>query len=129
MLGDEATKLSNWLLCFRFTSEEIRVVIADLYGWMTNSSPLWDNYYALMACRLMALDKRPGVCPIGIGDILRRSVTKLIIRASGDQAKMAYGSLQLCAVLEAEIEGAAHAVAQRRQERNAPAMRERTEEE
>ena len=103
MLGDEATKLSNWLLCFRFTSEEIRVVIADLYGWMTNSSPLWDNYYALMACRLMALDKHPGVCPFGIGGTLHQDITKLVMRAAGDQEKRTCGSLQLCTGSEAGI--------------------------
>ena len=67
-----------------------------------------------MACRLVALDKRLRVRPIGIGETLRRAIAKLVMRAAGDKAKTVYGNLQLCAGLEAGIEGATHAVGQRR---------------
>ena len=67
-----------------------------------------------MACCLVALDKRPGVRPVGIGETLRRALDKLVMRASGDQAKTACGNLQLCAGLEAGIEGVTHTVGQRR---------------
>ena len=39
------------------------------------------------------------------------------MRAVGDQAKTACGNLQLCAGLEVSIEGATHAVGQRRMDR------------
>ena len=55
-----------------------------------------------------------GVCPVGIRETLYRAISKLVMRAVGDQANTACGSLQLCAVIEAVIEGATHAVAQRR---------------
>ena len=67
-----------------------------------------------MACRLVALDKRPGVRPVGIGETLHRALAKLVIRAAGDQAKKACGNLQLCAGLKAGTEGSNHAVGQRR---------------
>ena len=51
---------------------------------------------------------------MGIGETLRRALTKLVMRAAGDQAKTAYGKLQLCAGIEAGIEGATHTVGQRR---------------
>ena len=51
---------------------------------------------------------------MGIGETLRRALAKLVMRAAGDQAKTACGNLQLCAGLEAGIEGATHAVGQRR---------------
>ena len=63
-----------------------------------------------MACRLVDLDKRPGVIPVGIGEILHRALDKLVIRADGDQAKTACGNLQLCTGLEYSIEGSTHAV-------------------
>ena len=69
-----------------------------------------------MACRLIALDKRPWVRPVGIREMLRRAIAKLVIRAAGDQAKAVCKSLQLCAGLVAIIEGETHTVAQRRQE-------------
>ena len=112
-LGVEAMEMRNWLLRFGCASEESRVVVASLADWMANSSPPWSDYRALMACFLVALDKRPGVCPVGIGETLLRSLAKLVMRAAGDQAKTACGNLQMCAGLEAGIEGSTHDVGQR----------------
>ena len=61
---------------------------------------------------------------MGIGETLLRALAKLVMRAAGDQAKMTCGNLQLCAGLEAGIEGSTHAVGQRRLTR----VRERQEE-
>ena len=109
-LGAEAIKLRNWLLSCGWVSEELRVVVARLADCMAKSSPPWDAYLALMACFLVVLDKRPGVCPVGIGGTLRRALTKLIMREAAEQEKTACGNLQLCPGLEATIEGATHAV-------------------
>ena len=38
-LGAEAIELHNWLLCLGCASEELRVVVASLADWMSNSSP------------------------------------------------------------------------------------------
>ena len=81
--------------------------------WMVNSLPHWDAYHTLMACHLVALDQRPGVHPVGIGETLRLALVKIVMRADGYQAKMACGNLQLCTGLEAGIEGAKNAVVQR----------------
>ena len=51
---------------------------------------------------------------MGIGEALRWALAKLVMRAAGDQAKTACSNLQLCAGLEAGIEGATYAVGQRR---------------
>ena len=67
-----------------------------------------------MACRLVALDKCLIVLPVGIGETLHCAIGKLVMRAVGDQAKTVCWILQLCAGLEAGIEVAPHAVAQRR---------------
>ena len=102
-LGAEAMELRNWLLRFGCASEELRVVVASLAYWMANSSPPWAAYRALMACRLVALDKRPRVLPVGIGETLRQALAKLVMRAAGERAKTACNNLQLCAGLEAGI--------------------------
>ena len=52
--------------------------------------------------------------------MLHRYIAKLIMSAARDQAKMACESLQLYMVIEAGIEGATYAVAQRRQECTMP---------
>ena len=65
-----------------------------------------------MSFRLVVLNESPGVRPVGIGETLRRALDKLVMREAGDQAKTACGNLQLCAGLEAGIEGATHAMGQ-----------------
>ena len=62
-LGFEAIDLHNWLLRFGCASEGSRVIVARLTEWMANSSPPWAAYRALMACRLVALNKSPGCAP------------------------------------------------------------------
>ena len=126
-LGAGATELRNWLLRFGYMSEKLRVVVASLADWMANSSPHWAAYCALMSCCLVALDKQPGLRPVGIGEMLHRALTKLVMRAAGDQAKTACGNLQLCEGLKAGIEGATHAVGQRRLERVRGRRREEEE--
>ena len=107
-------ELRNWLLRFGCASEELRVSVASFADCMANSSPPWAAYRVLMACRLVALNKRPGVRPVGIGETLRRFLAKIVMREAGDQAKTECGNLHLCAGLEAGIEGATHAMGQRR---------------
>ena len=63
-----------------------------------------------MSFRLVDLDKSPGLYPVGIGETLCWALVKLIVRSAGDQVKTGCGNLQLCAGLEASIEGATHAV-------------------
>ena len=70
-----------------------------------------------MACRLVALDKIPGVRPTGIGGTLHRALAKLVMVVAGYQAKTVCGNLHLCAGLEAGSERATHTVGQRRIER------------
>ena len=80
-----------------------------LTGWKTPSPP-WSAYRALMACCLVAIDKRPGVSPVGIGETLRGYLAKLVMREAGYQSNTECGNLQLCEGLEVGIYGATHAV-------------------
>ena len=109
-LGADVIELRNWLLRFGCAYEELRDIVARLIDWMANSSPPWAAYTTIMKCLLGALDKQPGVRPVGIGETLCRALDKLIMRAAGDQVKTACRNLQLCAGLKAVIEGATHAV-------------------
>ena len=63
---------------------------------------------AFLACRLIALDKCPGVRPIGICETARRITSKAILYAIKDDIQDAAGSLQLCAGQIAGIETAIH---------------------
>jgi hypothetical protein len=63
-----------------------------------------------MARRLVALDKCPGVRPIGVGKTWRRLAAKATLLVSGCDAKERCGINQLCAGLEAGIEGVIHVI-------------------
>ena len=49
---------------------------------------------------------------MGLGETLCRALAKLVMKAAEDQAKTAFGKLQLCAGPEAVIEGGTHAMGQ-----------------
>jgi hypothetical protein len=69
-----------------------------------------------MSNRLIALDKKPGVRPIGIGQIWRRAMAKLVLAASSSYAAKAAGYDQLCVGMKSGAEGAIHAATQLWQE-------------
>ena len=108
--GTDAVDLRNWLLRFGAESDALRNEMAHWANWLANSSPPWASYRALMAGRLIALSKDPGVRPVGIGEIYRRLFAKAILYSVGKQATAACGNFNLCAGLPAGIEGAVHAV-------------------
>ena len=63
-----------------------------------------------LACRLVALDKCPGVCPIGIGDTVRRIMAKAVLEITRVDIQDAAGSVQLCAGQISGCEAAVHFV-------------------
>ena len=92
----KAVDLRNWIIHFGYELEELRVVVAKLNGWMDNYyPPPWAEYQVLMACRMLALDKSPGVSPVEIGETLCQVLAKIFMREAGGQAKTACGNLQL----------------------------------
>ena len=126
-LRAEAIEIINWILCFGCASEELRVVITRLSEWVANSSLPWATYCAMIACCLVALDKRTGVRPLGIGEMLHRALAKLVKRAATEQAKTPCGNLKLCAGLKDDMEGETHAVGQRSLERTRVRQQEGTD--
>ena len=69
-----------------------------------------DSVESLMACRLIALNKNPGVRPIGVAETLRRIMGKAILTTIADDVQRSAGSVQLCAGQVAGIEAAIHAM-------------------
>ena len=64
----------------------------------------------LLACRLIALDKNPGVQPIGIGDTAQRIIAKAVLSIVKPDIQEASGCLQMCGGQISGIEAAVHAV-------------------
>ena len=67
---------------------------------------------AFAACRLIPLDKNPGIRPIGAGEVLRRILGKTVSSFLKEEIKEAAGPLQVCAGHNAGVEAAIHAMSQ-----------------
>ena len=65
---------------------------------------------AFVACRLIVLNKNPGVRPIGVGEILRRIIGKTIAWTLKDNIQEAAGPLQTATGLENGAEAAIHSM-------------------
>lgn len=76
----------------------------------SNIIPAWLS--AFTACRLVPLDKNPGVRPIGIGEVSRRIIAKVVLKIISRDIQLAAGPLQTCAGHECGIEAAVHAMKQ-----------------
>ena len=75
--------------------DELRVAITYLDDWMSNVSPPWFAYYAIITCGLVVLYKIMGVKTLGIGEMIRRDLDKIILREAWYQAKTCYLNLQM----------------------------------
>ena len=73
--------------------------------WLANESPPWTAYRAMTVRQLLGLDKEPGTRSVGIGCIWLWGICKLLLAETADEAKSACKATQLCAGLEAGIEG------------------------
>ena len=65
---------------------------------------------AFVACRLIPLDKKPGVRPIGVGDVPQRIVAKAVLHVIRNDLQLSAGALQTCAGHDAGSEAAIHAM-------------------
>ena len=65
---------------------------------------------AFIASRLVPLDKKPGLRPISVGEVLRRIAGKEVMSIVKDDVTMAAGNLQLCRGQVAGCEAAVHSM-------------------
>ena len=57
----DAKMLEKWLTRYGRHSQMLCEELAAWTEWLVNKSPPWAAYRAVMSCRLVALDKCPGV--------------------------------------------------------------------
>ena len=97
-------------------SNELCEAIADLAKKLCREAINPDTLREFIANRLIPLDKgedkegNPGVRPIGIGEILRRIVGKVVVENIREDIIEAAGPLQTCAGLKSGIEASVHAM-------------------
>ena len=69
-----------------------------------------DGLGALLACRLVPLNKNPWVCPIGVGEVARRIICKAIMIVVKKDVMVSAGPLQMCTGIPSGCEAAVHAM-------------------
>ena len=86
--------------------------MAQIAEVLANGSPDYAMYRAATITRLVALDKQPGVRPVGIGDIFMRLWSQCVNAATKPEATNQCAEVQLCCGLRSGIEANLHAVRQ-----------------
>ncbi len=109
--GADAEMLKNWLLRHGDHSRCLREAMATWVDWLSNELPPYAAYRAVNTVRTIALDKTPGVRPLGVGE------SRMRLWSDSSRTKMrkvaatnACGNTQLCAGLWSGIEANLHAV-------------------
>ena len=99
------------ILCsktFKTEGKDLREQIAILARNVASNLIDPDIVDSYVACRLIPLNKNPGVRPIGIGEILRRIVGKAICRVLNPEIQETAGPLQASTGLKGGAEAAIH---------------------
>ena len=110
--GLDASMWQRMCTAFRGASNDLCNSVALLSRRICTDDLNSSSLSAYVACRLIALDKSPGVRPIGVAEVLRRIVGKAIMSIISGDVQRAAGDQQLCAGQEAGCEAAVHALRQ-----------------
>ena len=90
--GSDVVSLHRWLILYGEASAELLQIFASFTEFLANSSPPWEEYHALVAGRLIGLEKHTGIRPVRIGETWRRCFAKCILVVARPEAKEACGT-------------------------------------
>ena len=68
------------------------------------------DYREFMSSRLIAIDKQPGVRPVGVGETWHHIFSNIVLKVTVTEENMAFHDDQMCAGLKAIIDGKIHGV-------------------
>ena len=108
--GLDAHAWRRMCTAFKAASKSLCQSLADVAKRLCSSLVDPEGLGPLLACRLIALDKCPGVRPIGIGETARCIITKAVLVVVRGDVLDAAGSIQLCAGQLSGCEAAVHSV-------------------
>ena len=106
-LGMDAFSWRHLYISFQSASDDLCNGFALLAKHLCTS---FIGISALVVGWLIALNKCPGLRPIGVGEVIRRIVSKAVLSVLKLDILEAAGSLQLCAGQDAGSEASVHAM-------------------
>ena len=107
--GVDARAWRRMCSSFKETSTSLCDAIAGVAKRICTQPVSSSGLSALLACRLVPLNKNPGVRPIGVGEVARRIVCKAVIRVVRKDIMLSAGPLQACSGIGSGCEAAVHA--------------------
>ena len=108
--GLDASAWKRMCTSFKSASMELCDALASTAKWICTSYVDPSGLSAFVACRLIALDKCPGVRPINISEVARHIIGRAIANTITDNIQAAAGPLQVCAGQLSGCEAAVHAM-------------------
>ena len=93
---------------FAESSTDLCTTIANMIKKLFIDKDLVNTLEAFLSCRLIPLEKNLGLRPIGVREVLRRTVGKVIVSTLRDDIITSVGPLQVCAGQESGCEAAVH---------------------
>ena len=116
LVDSDGWKLTLFSKSYGSASTDLCEAIAELAKKLCRDDIHPSTLNEFVANRLIPLDKgedkegNPGVRPIGIGEILRRIIGKVVVSTIREDIINAAGPLQTCAGLKSGIEASIHAM-------------------
>ena len=108
--GMDADGLKRILTSKQFaeSSNDLCTTIANMIKKLCIDNDLENTLEAFLSCRLIQLDKNTVLRTIGVGEVLRRIVGKVIVSTLRDGIITSVEPLQVCAGQESGCEAAVH---------------------
>ena len=113
--GTDANGFRRILVCKSFKQSSVKLCdeISIFSAGLCTTYVDPDSIEALLACRLILLDKGDGsVRPIGVGEVIRRITAKCVVQTAKPEVIEATGSVQACAGQKLGSEAAIHAMSE-----------------
>ena len=110
--GRDAAGWRRMCTAFNTASQDLCNALAAVARRISTTVLDHSGLSAFIACRLIPLNKNPGVRPIGICEVVRRIIGKAVLQVTKSDIQSAVGPLQLCAGHIAGCESAVHAMRQ-----------------
>ena len=113
--GPTQLDADNWKLItnasiFKPQANALCDAVAELAKKLAAEQVPAEVLHEFTASRLVALDKNPGVRPIGVGEIIRRVCSKAVLFSIRDDIQNVCGPLQTCTGIKSGVEAAIHAM-------------------
>ena len=96
--GPSGVEADAWCLFFPLKNDSVDLcdALAGVVRRLCTSSVPPESVSGFVTCRLIPLNKDPGVRPIGIGEAPRHIIAKSILKVIGQDIQSDAGPLQTC---------------------------------